>query len=112
MRRDKYFFSFFVMTTLCLLTACSSRYNRLLPGTWYYEMEDTPSFILYDDGTCEIDGEYGSGSWSVVNKNVFKMTNLYGDVETGTIKSISKYWLLLTNGDEDATFYKTTEAAE
>lgn len=51
-----------MLSFVLLLSACGTNYEKQLVGAWYRENASSPSFILYDDGTCEIDGEYGTGS--------------------------------------------------
>ena len=77
----------------------------LLPGAWYAPGSSRPSFILYDDGTCEISGEYGLGTWSVVNGNIFKLSNYYSKTETASISGISNGELHLTDGNNTSVFY-------
>lgn len=69
------------------LTACGKKLEDRLAGSWYMEGREKPLFTLYDDGTCEIDGEYGTGRWAVVNDNQLKLTNFYG--ESVTIELVS-----------------------
>ena len=83
--------------------------QSLLPGSWYAPGSSRPSFTLYDDGTCEIEGEYGLGTWSVVNGNVFKLSNYYSETETATILSISDGELHLGDGGYTAVFYNTPQ---
>lgn len=95
-----------LIIVLCFMgCGLGSNYQKKLPGSWYAEGSSSASFILYDDGTCEIAGEYGTGSWSIVNNNELKMTNYYGETETGTIKSVDGDKLVLTNGDRESVFY-------
>ena len=66
---------------LCMtlfLSACGKNYEKQLVGTWYREGDSSTAFTLYDDGTCEIAGEYGTGSWAVVNDDQFKLSIFYG----------------------------------
>ena len=87
------------------MTACESKsIDSQLVGSWYIDEGETASFILYSDGTCEIAGEYGVGKWSVVNDNVLKLTNYYGQVETATIKSIGNGILVVGEGNDTNTF--------
>ena len=73
---------------LLLLAGCAEKINfeAQLAGKWYSEGSQEAAFILYDDGTCEISGEYGTGTWSVVNDNQLKLTNFYGETETSTVE--------------------------
>jgi hypothetical protein len=79
-----------------LMTGCSGKIKeKNLLGSWYRDGREDASFILYDDGTCEIDGEYGTGTWSIVNDNQLKLTNFYGETETATIDSVKNGSLIL-----------------
>lgn len=93
------------------LSGCSGKSNEddfesQLAGTWYLEGSQEAAFVLYDDGTCEIVGEYGTGTWSVVNDNQFKLTNYYGESEAATIEKIENGILVLSAGDTKSTFSK------
>ena len=81
-----------------ILAGCKSKEDMLV-GVWYFEGTDEVAFNLYDDGTCDIPGEYGIGTWAVVNGNQLKLTNFYGEAETVSIVSIEKNCLTL--GDDD-----------
>lgn len=91
-----------------LLTGCAGKTNfeSQLTGAWYLEGSQETAFILYDDGTCEIAGEYGTGTWNVVNDNQFKLTNYYGEVESATIEKIENDKIMLSFGDVNSTFSK------
>lgn len=72
-----------------MLFGCGSKnYEKKLAASWYVEGESTPSFTLYDDGTCKIDNEYGIGTWSVANDNQLRITNYYGETLVVTIVSV------------------------
>lgn len=90
------------------LMGCAGKANfeSQLAGTWYLEGSQEVAFVLYDDGTCEIAGEYGTGTWNVVNDNQFKLTNYYGESETATIEKIENGELVLSAGDEQSVFSK------
>lgn len=82
------------------LVGCTEKANikSQLVGAWYQEGTQEATLVLYDDGTCEIAGEYGTGTWSVVNDKLLKLTNYYGEVENANIISIENNCLTL--GDE------------
>lgn len=96
-----------LLSFVVLLSGCGTNYEKQLVGTWYREGASSPAFILYDDGTCEIDGEYGTGSWAVVNDDQFKLTNFYGESETATIAKADKETFVITDGSNEVRFYKT-----
>lgn len=86
------------------LTACGggkTTDTKEFCQTWYKEGNDWASFVLYDDGTCEMSSKYGTGTWSVVNEDTLKLTDSYGDSNTWKIKSISSDCLILLSGKED-----------
>ena len=89
---------------ILLLVGCSGKksYEELLSASWFAKGDSEPAFTLYSDGTCEIDGEYGIGKWSIVNDNQLKLTNYYGETETAPIISVKDGCLLLGNSPEDA----------
>lgn len=106
-----------LLITSLILSACGSTKNtksniRNLTGSWYLEGEDTPSFTLYDDGTCSIRGEYGEGTWSIVNDDQLKLTNYYGQIETATIISLQNGCLTLGDGKNRSEFWNTPQTAE
>lgn len=99
----------FVSATLfvvMLFTCCSgsNSYEKQLATSWYAEGEDSPAFTLYSDGTCEIDGEYGTGKWSVVNEDQLKLTNFYGESIVVTIVSIEDGCLTISDGGENTAY--------
>lgn len=80
------------------LTACGKKLADQLPGSWYREGRSKPLFTLYDDGSCEIDGEYGTGRWALVNDNQLKLTNFYGEsVTMGEVKGVEDGCLTIYN---------------
>lgn len=72
-----------------------------LVGSWYLERNGSHMFTLYDDGTCKIDGEYGTGTWAVVNENKLKLSNFYGSTQVVEIVDVSRDMLVV--GDDDST---------
>ena len=103
-----------IIMILLLLAGCGRQknYEELLAASWFAEGDSEPAFTLYNDGTCEIDGEYGIGKWSVVNDNQLKLTNYYGETETAPIISVEDGCLKLGNSPEDAVpYWDTAEKA-
>ena len=78
--------------------------KKRLSGTWY-DSRGNFAFTLYDDGTCEIDGEYGLGTWNVVNKDTLRLSNYLGETESGKIYSVDSKCLKLGERGE-SVFYK------
>lgn len=97
----------FVMLMI-FLAACGSKkedtLKESLAGEWYESGKEAASFVLYADGTCEIAGEYGTGTWSIVQGNLLKINNCYGEMQSASIEKISESdsekWLILS---EDGT---------
>ena len=87
----------------------TTQYIQNLPGSWYGPGDTYPAFTLYDDGTCEIAGEYGLGTWNVVNNNIFRLSNMWSETETATIKSLENGVLVLTDGEYESFFYNTPQ---
>lgn len=88
-------------------------YENQLTGSWYAEPGTArvsgPIFTLYSDGTCEIDGQYGTGTWAVVNDGLLKLTDFYGQVinffsEDGAMQIVSLEDGCLTLCDRENTF--------
>lgn len=105
MKKTKKLTVFTLILLTMIVTGCSKSYGSQLADAWYREGKDSPSFILYSDGTCEIDGEYGTGKWAVVNDNQLKLTNFYGETQTVTIASIEDGCLTVTNGGDKSVKY-------
>lgn len=99
-----------IFLILTLLTGCSGekKFEEQLPASWYAEGDSEPEFTLYSDGSCEIDGEYGTGTWSIVNENQLKITNYYGETETATIVDMVDGCLTLDFGTGDLMLYWNT----
>lgn len=84
----------------------------IISGSWYLEGHQEAAFVLYDDGSCEIAGEYGTGTWSIVNDNTLKLTNFYGESETASIISVEENCLTLGEGDNLIKFWKYPQMTE
>lgn len=103
-----------LMFLLLLCTGCgkSASMEDQLAGSWYKDGETSvtrdgtrgPIFTLYDDGTCELASEYGTGRWSVVNNDQLKLTNLYGESSTATIVSAGNGELILEADGTQTTY--------
>lgn len=101
-----------ILILALLLGGCSGKSDpqSLILGTWYPEGSEKMAFTFYDDGTCEIANEYGTGKWAIVNDNLLKVTNYYGEADTVTIDEISKGKLVLSSNGHSQTF--VNEASE
>ena len=93
-----------VLIVISILPRDGKAYSKNILGTWYYENGDI-AFSLYDDGSCEISGEYGLGNWQIVNNQTLRMTNIYGETETAKIYDLDKEFLRLGENGE-SVFYK------
>ena len=84
------------------LAGCGKSVEKRLVGSWYEEGRHNPTLVLYDDGTCEMRGEYGTGHWNIVNKDQLKLTNFYGETNVFSIGSVKNGQLILEypNGSE------------
>ena len=71
--------------------------EKQLEGIWYLEGWSGPAFTFYDDGSCKIQGEYGTGTWTLVNDDQLKISNFYGETVVLTIESIKDGCLTVTN---------------
>ena len=77
----------FSVVFILLFAGCGATMEDQLIGSWYYNSNE-PYFIFYDDGTCEIEAEYGTGTWGIVNDNQLKVSNYYGETDVYAIVSI------------------------
>lgn len=104
----------YMIMLLLSFSACGGKASleNQLKGSWYLPGNDIPAFTLYDDGSCEIDGEYGTGTWSVVNENQLKLTNYYGETETATIEEVADGTLILSSDGHTTTFVNMPEVTQ
>lgn len=102
-----YFVWVCILMSVFYLTGCGaeSTYQEKLIGSWYVLGEDSPAFIFYDDNTCGIAGEYGDGTWSIIDKDKLRLSNYYGEIEIARIKIMDEGKLILEDGDREAVFY-------
>lgn len=110
-----------MVTILLLFASCGESTGKQsgkstkeqLVGSWYKNGKTSitrdgsrgPIFILYDDGTCELASEYGTGRWSVVNEDQLKLTNFYGESSTATIVSVENGELTLDADGTQTTYF-------
>ena len=100
------------MVMMGVLTGCGKSMEELMVGDWYLEGDDRLQFSIYDDGTCQIRGDYGQGKWSIVSKDNLKLVDFYGQVTTFPISSIDKDSLTIElPNKEKITYYHTAEEA-
>ena len=92
--------------------------KKLLANNWYRQWSESVSFTLYDDGTVTIPGSYGQGKWALVNDDVLKISDFYGETMTLKIDDLDDQWLVvyeMENGqqsEEKITFWNTAEGAQ
>lgn len=98
---------FIVCILALLLTACSPNYSKKLQGSWYDGSSE--QYRFYSDGTCEISGHYGTGTWSVIDGDTLKISDYYGETATAKIVSVENGCLTLKAGDYEAKFYDTAQ---
>lgn len=94
-----------VLTAAVVLCGCAGKGKYV--GTWCEEGSTREAFTLYSDGTCEISGEYGTGTWSIVNGKTLKLTNFYGETQTAQIEKADGKTLVLSEDGYTTTFEKT-----
>lgn len=117
MKKRIHILSLLAVLLLLICAACGKGGNmeKKLVGSWYMNGQLTglrdggtgPAFTLYDDGTCEMASEYGTGTWTIVNSNQLKLTNYYGEASVAEISEVTKDKLVLVNGNYTMTFYRT-----
>ena len=79
-----------LMCTAVSLTGCGKNVEKLVIGDWYLEGSDRLRFTVYDDGTVNIPNTYGTGKWSIVNKDQLKISDFYGETFVLKIDDIDK----------------------
>ena len=72
------------------LTGCGQNVEKLVVGDWYLVGSERLRFTIYDDGTVNIPGTYGTGKWSIVNKDQLKVSDFYGETFVLKIDDIDK----------------------
>ena len=72
------------------LTGCGKNVEKLVVGDWYLEGSDRLRFTIYDDGTVNLPSTYGTGKWSVVNKDQLKISDFYGETFVLKVEDIDK----------------------
>jgi len=108
MNRKNLRYGLLLLLIVFLFTGCAGQASveEQLAGNWCVDGEDEILFALYDDGTCQIAGSYGTGTWSVVNDNQLKLTDFYGQTEIAAIKEIKDGKLTLGIGEDELVLVK------
>ena len=100
------------------MTGCGKDTKKLVLGDWYLEGSSRLRFTIYDDGTVNIPGTYGTGKWSIVNDDQLKIADFYGESTVLKIEDIDKDSMTcrqIYDGREDEetiTYWHSAEEAE
>lgn len=101
------------------LTGCGKNVEKLVIGDWYLEGSDRLRFTIYDDGTVNLPSTYGTGKWSVVNKDQLKISDFYGETFVLKVEDIDKKSMTareVMNGQESTEtityWHKAEDAAK
>ena len=100
------------------LAGCGKDTKKLVLGDWYLEGSSRLRFTIYDDGTVNIPGTYGTGKWSIVNDDQLKIADFYGESTVLKIEDIDKDSMTcrqIYDGREDEetiTYWHSAEEAE
>jgi len=99
-----------ILVMLTIVTICCScgtkPYEEVILGEWYDESYGYTYtvFSFYDNGTC--DCRYG-GKWAIVNGNILRITDSWGDTENFDIISLNKDYLIVTDPyGKERKFYR------
>lgn len=82
------------------LSACGDNVADKIPGTW---TNGYSTYTFYSDGTYEESGHYGTGTWTVLDGDLLKFTNFYGESTTYPLKDVSASTITFDNGATDWT---------
>lgn len=93
-----------VLLLASLLVGCGSKEKKLV-GSWYNE-GGSLAFVFYSDGTCEISNTYGTGKWSVLEDDLLKIVDFYGQTVTAEISELDGDSMELDFGFVTSTYYK------
>lgn len=88
--------------------ACGSKESTRdkLVGAWYFKGSDSFAFELYEDGKCEIDGEFGTGRWSYSENGWLTLKNSFGDSEKAYVTEVTDDKLIVSNGNSTSELWK------
>lgn len=90
-----------ILSMITIVTMCCScgtkPYEEVILGEWYGESYGYvyTVFSFYDNGTC--DCRYG-GKWAIVNGNILRITDSWGDTDNFDIISLNKDYLIVKDG--------------
>lgn len=99
-----------ILLVILIMTGCGNGgLEKKLATSWYFADDDSPIFSLYTDGTCTIPGEYGTGTWVLVNDNQLKVTSYYGESLVLTIESINNGVMTVQVDGETGKLYDSPQ---
>ena len=81
---------------LLTITACSGGIEDKIPGTYMTGWHSTIEF--FSDGTYVEQGEYGTGKWTLLDGNVLKLTNFYGESVTHELEDVTSEGIIFKTG--------------
>lgn len=65
-----------------ILTGCGNSLEKKIIGEWLMHNTEDNTLEFYEDGTCKILSEYGTGTYTIDSNNQLKITDYYGSSET------------------------------
>lgn len=71
-----------IISLSVLLTGCGNSLERKIVGEWKDIDSEDRTLEFYEDGTCKILSEYGTGTYTIDSNNQLKITDYYGSAET------------------------------
>lgn len=77
------------------MAACGGSLQNKLPGTY-----NLGGHVLqiYSDGTYTETMHYGTGSWTLLEGNILKLTDFYGQSKTYELEDVTEEGIVLKNG--------------
>lgn len=71
-----------VISLSAMLVGCGNSLEKQLVGVWQDPNTEDRTLEFYEDGTCKILSNYGTGTYTIDSNNLLKITDYYGEVET------------------------------
>lgn len=88
--------------SLMAMVACGSAEDKLV-GRWLDPDSHTTVFEFYKDGTYTQQGQYGSGTWSILSDGRLKLVDFYGSTMTVPY-IVDRDTLTFPNGSSDPSY--------
>lgn len=87
--------------------------EELLVGDWYGRYDDEPVITFYKDSTYQMLGDYGLGKWLIVNDDMLRLVDFYGEVLMMKLINVdeTKLELGMTDSDDTSILCHTPEEA-